>query len=144
MSEENPTYKHILVPVGMQEAYEVQTIRRQTGTRSVQKVKGILKPEKVVSEEPVFEFVEEEIPTGELSNTDPNSQACAYDLEEACNTLDAEGYDVISITPILRGVHGHEIRATALKKGTGEIGHSFGFGYSITDALIVMGRRRDA
>jgi len=137
------TYKHILVPVDMDEAYETRTIRRQTGTRTVQKTKGILNPERVTSEEPVYEYVEEQLPTGHPSDTFPNSAAAGKSVEKACNQLAEEGYEVISITPILRGVHAHEYNSGNLKKGTGHSGFGYGYGYSLTDSLLIIGKLKD-
>ncbi len=143
MSSEKPTYKHILIPVLMDEAYETRTIRRQTGTKTVQKTKGILNPERVLKEEPVYEYVEEQMPTGIASDTDPNSVEVGLNLEKACNKLAAEGYEVISITPILRGVHAHQYSQGNLKKGTGASGFGYGYGYSLTDSLLIVGRLSD-
>lgn len=135
-----PIYRHITVPIEMDEAYETRTIRRQTGTRTVQKTKGLLNPERVTKEEPVYEFVEEQIPTGRLSDTYPNTHKAGKAVEDACNGLAEDGYDVISITPILRGIHAHEYNAGAMKKGTGMSGFGYGYGYSLTDSLLIIGK----
>jgi len=141
MTDETPIYKHIIVPVQMDESYETRTLRRQTGTRTVQKSKGLLNPEKVTKEEPVYEYVEESLPTGQPSDTNPASAIVGEAVEAACNDLAKDGYGIISITPILRGVHGHEISQGVLKKGTGITGHSFGFGYSVTDSILIIAKR---
>ena len=125
----------------MAEDYEVQTIRRQTGTRTVERHKGLLKPEKVLKEEAVYEYVEEPIPTGQQSDTTPNSYALGQSVEDACNELAKDGYQVMSITPILRGVHGHQLQPGTLKKGTGVTGYSFGFGYSLTDSILIVAQK---
>ena len=140
MSDQKPTYKHILVPVNMDEAYETRTIRRQTGTKTVQKTKGILNPEKVIKEEAVYEYVEEQLPTGEQSDTTPNSAEAGRSVEAACNQLAEDGYDVVSITPILRGIHAHQYNSGGLKKGTGTGGFGYGYGYSLTDSLLIVGK----
>lgn len=127
----------------MDEAYETRTIRRQTGTKTVQKTKGILNPERVTEERPIYEYVEEQLPTGELSDINPNSVEAAQSVEDACNTLHNDGYEVISITPILRGVHAHQYSSGGLKKGTGTGGFGFGYGYSLTDSLLIVGRLKE-
>ena len=134
-----PKYKQILVPVPMAEHYEVNTIRRQTGTKTVQKHKGIMNPKKVTVEEPIYEYIEEALPTGKSSDTEPDSKKTAKDVESACNALAKDGYKVISVTPILRGVYGHHTKPGIIKKGTGATGYAYGFGYSVTDSLIVLG-----
>lgn len=140
MSAEKLTYKHIIVPVPMAEAYETKTIRRQTGTRTVDRQKGLLNPKKVTVEEPVYEYVEEPLPTGRLSDCDIDNYATGQAIEEACNTLAAEGYDVISITPLLRGAHHHQFSTGAQQKGTGPGGFGYGYGYSVTDSIVIVGR----
>jgi|AntRauTorckE6833_2_1112554.scaffolds.fasta_scaffold14410_4 hypothetical protein len=140
MSDSKPIYKHILVPVTMAEDYEVRTIRRQTGTRMVQKTKGVLKPEKVQEEQPVYEFVEEPMPTGHQSDNLIDSDLAGQSVEDACNTLAMDGYEVISVMPLLRGEHQHQYSAGALQKGTGPSGFGYGYGYSVTDSIIVLGK----
>ena len=124
----------------MDESYETRTIRRQTGTKTVQKTKGILNPERVLEEKPIYEYVEEKLPTGNPSDTNPNSVELGISVETACNDLADEGYEVISITPILRGVHAHQYSSGGLKKGTGTGGFGYGYGYSLTDSLLIVGR----
>ncbi|MGM0421660.1 MAG: hypothetical protein ACQEQL_01020 [Pseudomonadota bacterium] len=140
MSDSKPTYKHILVPVPMAEDYEIRTIRRQTGTRTVQKTKGMLKPEKITKEEPVYEFVEEQMPTGHQSDNLIDGDLTGQNVEDACNALAMDGYEVISVTPLLRGAHQHQYSAGALQKGTGPSGFGYGYGYSITDSIVVLGK----
>lgn len=53
-------------------------------------------------------------------------------IEEACNRLHEEGYDVISIFP---SVSGHSERG-AINQG------GYGFGYSVTDGAVITARRR--
>ena len=124
----------------MAEHYETKSIRRQTGTRTVQKHKGLIKPKKVMVEEPIYEYVEESLPTGKASDTEPDSIRAGRDLEKACNALAEEGYTVISITPIMRGVYGSEKNPGSLKKGTGSTGFSYGFGYSVTESLLIVAK----
>lgn len=53
-------------------------------------------------------------------------------IEDACNRLHEEGYDVISILP---SVSGHSERG-AINQG------GYGFGYSVTDGVVITARRR--
>ena len=59
-------------------------------------------------------------------------QQMAEHLERCCNDLDAAGYEVISITPIVSG-------RTAYMH-TENSPNSPGHGYSVTDGVIVTGR----
>ncbi len=56
----------------------------------------------------------------------------AAKIEEACNRLHEEGYDVISILP---SVSGHSEKGVMAQGG-------FGFGFSVTDGAVITGRRR--
>ena len=59
-------------------------------------------------------------------------QQMAEYLERCCNDLDAAGYDVISITPVISGRTAYtHTEATDIYPG---------HGYSVTDGLIVTGR----
>ena len=59
-------------------------------------------------------------------------QQMADFLERCCNDLDAAGYDVISIAPIVSG-------RTAYMDTNSERDYP-GHGYSVTDGLLVTGR----
>lgn len=72
----------------------------------------------------------------------PKSVAVDYDdlsdgIEFACNALDEEGYDVISIIPTADGVF----------DTSGSVGSSkhlgWGYGFSKTKGAIITGRLRD-
>ena len=63
-------------------------------------------------------------------------QQMAEHLERCCNDLDAAGYEVISIAPIVSGRTAYTYGAAAAYVGAGGPGH----GYSVTDGLIVTGR----
>ena len=61
-------------------------------------------------------------------------QQLAEHLERCCNDLDAAGYEVISIAPIVSG-------RTAYTGAAAYVGADCpGHGYSVTDGLIVTGR----
>lgn len=59
-------------------------------------------------------------------------QQMAEHLERCCNDLDAAGYEVISIVPIVSGRTGH----------SQQMYNPAGHGYSVTDGLVVTGRLR--
>lgn len=56
----------------------------------------------------------------------------AAQIEIACNTLNDEGYDVISILP---SVSGHSEKGPLNQGG-------YGFGFSVTDGAVITARRR--
>ncbi|MBA3068828.1 MAG: hypothetical protein FP825_10135 [Hyphomonas sp.] len=53
-------------------------------------------------------------------------------IETACNSLHKEGYDVISILP---SVSGHSEKGVISQGG-------YGFGFSVTDGVVITARRR--
>ncbi len=76
--------------------------------------------------------------TGRVSITSEERtrlQQMAEFLERCCNDLDAAGYDVISITPVVSG------RTSYMASNTerADPGH----GYSVTDGLLVTGKLRE-
>ncbi len=62
-------------------------------------------------------------------------QQMAEYLERCCNDLDAAGYEVISITPVVSGRTAYMATNTDLA----DPGH----GYSVTDGLIVTGKLKN-
>lgn len=77
---------------------------------------------------------EKKIPFTKVTRTvvDPHFVAredLADAIAEACNELDAQGYDVISIMPTLRGE----------SKASGQAA----YGYSVTDGAIITAKRAD-
>lgn len=138
-----PKYKQTYIEVPMVEAIETRTVRRQIGTRKVRKQRGLLKPEFVEVDQPIYDFIEEIVPTGKPSDVDPDLANFSQMVEDACNALHDEGYDVISVEPVLRGMHRHEYNSGSLQKGTGRGGWGYGYGYSLTAAFIIIGKLRD-
>lgn len=137
-----PEYTQIVVPAHMAEEYRLSQRKEQVGTQKVTKMRGILKPEAYEVERPVFETVEEWVPTGQPSDTEVDVDDFGQRIAIACNDLHEEGYDVISINPVLRGVYGHNHNAGVIEDGTGLGGWGYGFGYSITDSVVIVGKLR--
>lgn len=52
-------------------------------------------------------------------------------IDEICNKLDEEGYDVISILPIIRGAKGYAAGTTD--------GYSW---YSVSDGAVITGKKK--
>jgi len=70
----------------------------------------------------------------------------AYDIQEVLNDLDRDGYDVISMIPIVGGRY--DIRPFdgrtqgLLNQKTTSPDTCASFGYSMTDGVIIAARRR--
>ena len=136
-------YKNICVYAPMAEKMEPVSHRKQVGTRKTHKIKGILNPKKIEVEEPIYEYIEDLEPTGEASDTDIDHDAFNTEVNAACNHLDDEGYEVISINPVSRGVHTHQYSSGSQVKGSGPSGFGYGYGYSITSAFIITGKLKN-
>ncbi len=131
MSEAKQKYKTVHIYASMSESYEIKRTRKKVGTEKAFKLKGFLNPTKIEIDKPIYEFVEEAIPTGASSETEINSDQLTIDVENTCNELAEQGYRVINITPILRGAHRHRL------VGTSKRGGGYGFGYSVTSGMMI-------
>lgn len=62
-------------------------------------------------------------------------------ISKVCNELDAEGYEVISIMPTLRGhsnyEHKHNSKEQTFFGGGYGWGYGWGYGYSVTDGAMI-------
>jgi hypothetical protein len=119
--------KIIYIPAFFEPVGNNKTIKIPTG----EKKKGLFGGEKdVTREETKWEQ------TG-WSECRVDSQRLAEDLSSAVKTLNDEGYEVVSVTPVTSGAYEY-------KKGTfwgeGEGGYAYGYGYSYTNSLIVTAR----
>lgn len=135
-------FRSVVVQPKMLAIGEWKNVRKRVGTKKVKQVTGILKKEEVEVEQPVFEIEREWVQTGRVSDVQIDVEQFAEDITEACNLLDAEGYEVVNITPVIRGQYQHQHKEGNLKKGTGFTSYGLGFGYSVTDGVIILGKRR--
>lgn len=70
-------------------------------------------------------------------------------IEEVCNELDADGYEVLSIFPTLRGYSNYDYQTkhgldnhAVLESSYGH-GYGWGYGYSVTDGAVITARLRE-
>jgi hypothetical protein len=142
----------------MEPRYETRKVKRQIGTEMVKKTKGLLFKSEVEVETPTFETVEETFLAGR-SETRVDLEDLAQKTAALCDRLAADGYDVVSITPVQSGRFktdrghswvsriGHQGKNVPEKWGS-DPGYgavwSWGYGYSVTDGVMVTGRWRRA
>lgn len=139
-TEQKSIFRNITIRPRMMEVGDWKTIRRRVGTKRVVKNMGIFNKKEIEVDEPVYESERQWVPTGKQSDVQIDAEHFGQMIENACNDLHSEGYDIISITPIVRGNYQYKEQSGILKKGTGSIGHSFGFGYSVTDGVVIIGK----
>lgn len=141
------TYVYRWVRSGMAPLYEEKKVQRQVGVRKVQvrQRKGFLGKEVEVVEidEPIYEEVTEKVPTGKYSQTYIDMDAYAKAITEQCNDLHEQGYDVIKITEVIEGKYNWD------KYGTSAVGNGgaptcYSYGYSVTDGVVIIGKKREA
>lgn len=76
-----------------------------------------------------------------------NGSKLANDTENALNELELDGYELVSITPILSGRYGYvkfdgRVTTGFMSKPTISPDTCASWGYSVTDGLIVVGRKK--
>lgn len=104
----------------------------RAGWQKDRKDKILGKGEKVVGEDPAF------VDRDELSEL----------IQKTCNQFDAEGYEIISIFPTLRGYAKYDSKTKVgrdnpiIPETTYAWGYGWGYGFSVTDGAIITARRR--
>lgn len=139
---EKPYYKVELISVKMQELGEYKTFRRQIGVKKVQKAKGLFTKETVEVDQPVYETVREWQSSGRKSIGDIDMNALQEQLQDACNILHQDGYDILSITPVIKGAHDYFVQPGLIQKGTGTTSIAYAYGHGVTDGLLITARLR--
>lgn len=138
------TYAYRCVRAQMLPLFEQKTVRKQVGVRTIQKKKGLFSSAIVEIEEPIFEEVVERVPTGKHSERFIDMDDLAKRITEACNDLDASGYDVIKISEIVGGWYDFKYLANGTR-GDNHCsggGYSYGYGYSVTDGVVIIAQKR--
>lgn len=100
----------------------------RAGWEKDKKGKVFGKGEKVVGEDPAF------VDRDQLSEL----------IQKACNQFDADGYEVISIFPTIRGYSKYDTKVGRDNALVAESAYAWGWGYgfSVTDGAIITARRR--
>ncbi len=141
--EERPLYRHITVNSIMMEIGEWKTTKIKTGTKKIKRTQGVFNKKEVVVEKPIYETTRRWVTSGKRSDVQIDADDFGLKIATACNELDQDGYDVVEMIPILRGNYQYQKDKGILQKGSGTIGQSISFGYSITDGVTIIAKRRD-
>ncbi|MFQ6757068.1 MAG: hypothetical protein D9V46_01560 [Deltaproteobacteria bacterium] len=136
----NSAYTHRWVRAKMADIKEKKNVKHQIGTKKVTKTRGLFKKEDFEVEEPVYEVREEWVSTGKKSDTCIDIEDFSKRITDACNSLDAEGYDVLSIISTVDGRYSFNTNAGVM--GQGGYGWGYGYGYSVTDGVVIIARLR--
>ena len=143
-------YKTFWVRANMGKIKEKVTKKRQVGTNTVTKTKGLFKKETYDVEEPIYEEYSEWVPTGKNSDTFIDIEDFSERIMNACNELHADGYDIINISDIIDGRYkyntweGQNTHGTLGSGGTTwGAGWGYGYGYSVTDGVIITAKLKE-
>lgn len=127
-----PIIVNVWIKVGMHPITNKVKRTVKVGTKSVTKTKGVFSKTNYEEEEPILEEKEIYEPTGKYSTTDIDVVDLKDKMNQVCNDLENDGYDILTITPINSGVYdyGHYN------------GNGFGYGYGVTDTVMITGKLR--
>lgn len=139
-TEQKTAFRHIVLRPRMMEMGEWKTTRRRVGTKKVVKTMGVFNKKEIEVDEPIYETERQWMPSGKVSDVQVDIENFGEMIEQACNELHDAGYEVFSITPVIRGNYQYKENPGKIQKGSGYIGHAFGFGYSVTDGVVVLGK----
>lgn len=144
MRSEELTYTSRWVRANMATLYEEKKVKRQVGVRKVQKKKGMFSSEMIEVDEPIYEESIEKVPTGKSSETYIGIDDFAQRITAACNKLYEEGYDVIKVTEVIAGRYDHNWgKYHDSTNGSASTCYSYGYGYSVTDGVVILGKKRE-
>ncbi|MEA1651978.1 hypothetical protein UAJ10_23565 [Nitrospirillum sp. BR 11164] len=126
--------KYINLPVIAEQAAVTERVIRPVKTgETVEKVrKHLLSSEFEDVVKPIFEDRVIDVPTGEISSYVADYVGLCGSMNKIMNDLDADGYEVVQVTPITIAGHGHDVHST---------GHT-DWGYSFTKGAIITAKRR--
>ena len=137
---QRPGYRTLFVSAKMFQEHELKTVRKQVDVHKRVRTEGVFRKQEVEVEEPIFADCEEYVPTGQASDTIIDIDRLAESIEIACNSLDRDGYEVHSITPVICG--SYDWRARGVSSAHAKVAGGFGYGYSLTQGAVITGRLR--
>ncbi|MBV8272950.1 MAG: hypothetical protein JO067_11840 [Cupriavidus sp.] len=75
------------------------------------------------------------------SNREIDGQRLSADIDVAVRQLNREGYEVVSVTPVISGAYDfkYEVKFGGVNHGGG--GYGYGYGYSYTEGVTIIGKR---
>lgn len=144
MQLELPAIRTAWVKASMQPLYKKEIVKKQIGTRTITKTKGIFSKTQVEIEEPIYEDQEKLIPTGRYSDTEIDIEEFSNNINRVCHELTALGYKILQVIPMNSGRYKYEYKETSKKLRLGDTedlsgGYGYGYGYGITDGVIIIG-----
>ena len=126
------------------EIFEERARQVKVGSRKVLKKQGLFNKEMAEVDEYIFETQIERIPTGKFYDTHIDKARLAKDIQEACNKMHQLGYVLLSQSEVISGRYAYkfvnDINFANRYAATG----GFGYGYSVTDGVVLTFRKMRA
>jgi len=98
-----------------------------------EKKKGFL-----IGEKDVMRTEEKWEQTG-FSDHEVDGERLANDIAKAVDSLNSEGYEVVSISGILSGAYNYHWATTG---GNTNAGYGYGYGYSYTEGVTIVAKKQ--
>ena len=75
-----------------------------------------------------------------ISDCQVDSFALAIDVETKINELEASGFVIVNINPVISGSYAFKSECSAKFKA----GYGYGYGFSYTDGMLIVARKRES
>ena len=132
--------KCIWVAAHFKEVGSWRTKSVQMGTENKTIEKGFFKKRQVEEEVPIFEERREWVMTG-VSDCDIDGERFSKDIGTAINALEVDGFEIVSITPVLCGSYKFDVKAPVINAAD-RASYGWGYGFSYTSGATVVARLR--
>ncbi|WP_404969930.1 hypothetical protein [Vibrio campbellii] len=106
----------------------------QVGSELKEVPKGLLR-KKQLEDVPVFEEQDVWVRTS-FSDKEIDGEKFNKEIEEAVSELDATGFSIVSITPVISGQYAHD--SGTFSNG----GWGYGYGYSYTEGVTILAQSK--
>lgn len=78
------------------------------------------------------------------SDSQVDAVRLSNDLAKAVEQMNADGYELVSVTPIISGDYNYHVQeGNGLKKHAHKSSYAFGYGFSFTEGLTVIFKKSD-
>lgn len=124
--------KTVYVAAHFQAIYEAVTVKVPTG--NTKRFLGLIDVEEKIRKK-------ELVQTG-WSDCQIDGERLNKDIAQAIEKLNAEGFEVVNITPVTSGNWNFAYNSGSLREGTGNGGYGYGYGYSYTEGVLIVTKQR--
>ena len=119
--------------------WETKSVQTGAATKTVEK--GLFKKRAVEVEVPIFAEQREWVATG-VSDCEIDGEKFSKDIGAAIEALEDEGFELLTITPILSGSYKYDFEAPVINSRD-RPSYGWGYGFSYTSGVTIVARRRE-